>query len=208
MQQYAKRGFPSVMLDAIVGMSRTRANYWLEFVLDSVLGGMLLAEGLERHTSALAAVLPILLGLFIFSLMEYCFHRWIFHGSLRLMVRGHTAHHANPLGYDSLPFFLPTLILLGLLGVCMLLMSAGDALLLCCGIAFGYVIYGLSHFVIHHIRFHNPLLRRWAAYHHIHHYHPDRNFGVTSPVWDILLGTRYVPNKNVATSLLLLDQRK
>jgi dihydroceramide fatty acyl 2-hydroxylase len=26
----------------------------------------------------------------------------------------------------------------------------------------------------------------------VHHYHPDCNFGVTTPLWDYLLGTRYV----------------
>jgi dihydroceramide fatty acyl 2-hydroxylase len=42
------------------------------------------------------------------------------------------------------------------------------------------------------VRFQHPLLRRWAAAHHVHHYHPDSNFGVTTPLWDYLLGTRYV----------------
>jgi 4-hydroxysphinganine ceramide fatty acyl 2-hydroxylase len=31
-----------------------------------------------------------------------------------------------------------------------------------------------------------------AAHHLIHHHHPDANFGVTTPLWDIVLGTRYV----------------
>jgi sterol desaturase/sphingolipid hydroxylase (fatty acid hydroxylase superfamily) len=30
------------------------------------------------------------------------------------------------------------------------------------------------------------------AHHHIHHYHPETNFGVTSPLWDTILGTRFV----------------
>ncbi|MEW5315698.1 MAG: hypothetical protein WDW38_007108 [Sanguina aurantia] len=63
----------------------------------------------------------------------------------------------------------------------------------CCRLwTFGYIIYGLSHFTIHHVRFKHPLLRRWAGSHHVHHYHPDTNFGLTTPLWDVLLGTRYV----------------
>lgn len=197
MQGYAIRRFSGVVLDGIVRMSRTRANYWVEFVLDTALGVTLLTEGLLRHSPPLAAVSLILIGLFVFSFMEYCCHRWLFHGPLRLIAQGHTAHHGNPLGYDSLPFFLPALVLFGLIGVCGLLMPERDALLLASGIAFGYVTYGLSHFVIHHIRFRHGLIRRWAAYHHIHHYHPDRNFGVTTPLWDVVLGTRYVSNQNV-----------
>jgi sterol desaturase/sphingolipid hydroxylase (fatty acid hydroxylase superfamily) len=34
-------------------------------------------------------------------------------------------------------------------------------------------------------------LRRWAGFHNIHHYHPETNFGVTTGLWDVLLGTRY-----------------
>jgi sterol desaturase/sphingolipid hydroxylase (fatty acid hydroxylase superfamily) len=33
--------------------------------------------------------------------------------------------------------------------------------------------------------------RHWSAHHLIHHRHADANFGVTTPVWDVLLGTRY-----------------
>ena len=86
----------------------------------------------------------------------------------------------------------PSLLLMGLVGIFVLLMPVGYAFLLAGAMAFGYVTYGLSHFIIHHTRFRRPLARNWAAHHHIHHYHPDTNFGVTTPLWDILLFTRYV----------------
>ena len=198
MQGYAIRRVGGVILDVLVRMSRTRANYWLEFVVDTALGGTLLTEGLRRHSSVLDTFLLIFLGLLLFSFFEYCFHRWLLHGTLRLLAQGHTAHHGDPLGYDSLPFFLPALVLLGLTGVSVLLMPVSDALLVASGIAFGYVTYGLSHFLIHHRRFRHALARRWAANHHIHHYHPQCNFGVTSPLWDVLLGTRYVSTRGIA----------
>ena len=91
----------------------------------------------------------------------------------------------------SLPFFLPALILLALTGVFVMLMPAKYAFLLTGTIALSYVIYGLSHFTIHHHRFHYILARNWSANHHIHHYHADTNFGVTTPLWDIVSGTRY-----------------
>jgi sterol desaturase/sphingolipid hydroxylase (fatty acid hydroxylase superfamily) len=187
----------NVALDAIVRMSRTRLNYWLEFVLDGVLGVSLLIAGTRRHIPPFDAVLLICLGLFIFSFIEYSFHRWLFHGPFRVMAQGHTSHHDNPQGYDSLPFFLPALILLGLSALCVLLMPVDGALLLSSGIAFGYVSYGLNHFLIHHFRFRHFIIRKWAAYHHIHHFHPNRNYGVTTPLWDILLGTRYVSTQNI-----------
>ncbi len=84
------------------------------------------------------------------------------------------------------------MVLLILAGMFVLSMSTGFGLLLASAITLGYIAYGLSHFSIHHVRFKQPWLRRWAGSHHVHHYHPHSNFGVTTPLWDILLGTRYV----------------
>lgn len=194
MQGHAIRQlFVDAPLDGILKMSRTPANYWGEFVLDIPVGIVLIFEGLRHRGTHPATVFStILIGLFLFSFCEYFFHRWLFHGSMPLMVEGHRAHHANPLGYDALPFFLPFLLLMALLGIFVLLMPVSYALLLAGTLDVGYVTYGLSHFIIHHIRFRRRMLKRWAANHHIHHYHPETNFGVTTPLWDVLLSTRFV----------------
>jgi len=193
MQGQMIRGLYASAQDRILKMSRTPANYWGEFALDIPLGSFLVFEGWRRHGTHFAGtLLIILLGLFLFSFFEYFFHRWVFHGSLRLLVNGHRAHHENPLGYDGIPFFLPTLLLLGVLSLLDLLIPPAGAFLLVGSMAFGYVTYGLSHFIIHHARFRRRLVQRWAANHHIHHYHPETNFGVTTPLWDIMFKTRYV----------------
>ncbi len=180
----------------LLQMSRTPVNYWAEFGLDIPLGAVLIFAGLRHQGShSLNVLLAILLGLLLFSYLEYAVHRWLFHGSIRIIVQGHRMHHENPQGYDALPFFLPSLIILGMTGLFGLLMPVSYAFLLSGATAFGYVTYGLSHFSIHHVRFRQPLVRRWAANHLIHHYHPESNFGVTTPLWDRVLGTRYVmPN--------------
>jgi 4-hydroxysphinganine ceramide fatty acyl 2-hydroxylase len=193
VQQVMKGNPWRIFVDAVVRMSATRTNYWAELVVDGVLCLALLAAGWRLHAGGTwSALLALALGLFAFSFIEYLFHRWLFHTRIPLFTQGHDLHHARPLGYDSLPFFLPPAVLLMLAGVFVLLMPIGFALLLASATTFGYIVYGLSHFVIHHVRFRQPLLRRWAAAHHVHHYHPDSNFGVTTPLWDVLLGTRYV----------------
>lgn len=193
MQQVTKQALWQRGVDAIVRMSSTRANYWIEVVIDAVLCLVLLILGWRMHQAGLlSALLALALGLFAFSFIEYFFHRWIFHTRVPLFAQGHDLHHARPLGYDSLPFFLPPAVLLALAGVFVAIMPTGFALLLASAITFGYIVYGMSHFIIHHVRFQQPLLRRWAAAHHVHHYHPECNFGVTTPLWDVLLGTRYV----------------
>ena len=180
-------------VDAIVRMCATRTNYWAEVGVDITLGLVLAVTGWHLHGGGpLSALLAFGLGLFAFSFIEYFFHRWMFHTRVPLFEQGHRTHHEQPLGYDSLPFFLPAVVLLALAGVFALIMPTGFALMLAAAITFGYVIYGLSHFIIHHVRFKQPLLRRWAGSHHVHHYHPGTNFGLTTPLWDVLLGTRYV----------------
>ncbi len=181
------------LLSYVSKMTRTPLNYWAEFAVDIPLGAALIFACLRRNELNPPVVfLTLVLGLFLFTLIEYSFHRWLFHGSVQLLVQGHRAHHENPLGYDSLPFFLPACVLLLLTGVLVLLMPATYAFLLIGTITLSYVIYGLSHFTIHHHRFQYAPARNWAAHHQIHHYHPDTNFGVTTPLWDNLLATRYI----------------
>ncbi|WP_020677248.1 sterol desaturase family protein [Geopsychrobacter electrodiphilus] len=187
------RRLTNATLDNILKMSQTPANYWGEFILDIPVGIFLIYEGSQNADShPVQVIVTILIGLFLFSFIEYFFHRWLFHGSMRIMVEGHSEHHANPLGYSGLPFFLPALVLMGLVGVFMLLLPMNYSFLLVGTIALGYVAYGLSHFIIHHFRFRPGLARRWAANHHIHHFHPETNFGVTTPLWDIVFKTLYV----------------
>jgi sterol desaturase/sphingolipid hydroxylase (fatty acid hydroxylase superfamily) len=191
MQRQTIRGIISAVPDSLLRMSRTKVNYWAEFFLDIPLGVVLTFQGLRHHNiHAFKVLLTFLMGLFFFSFFEYAVHRWLFHGSIKIIEQGHRGHHENPKGYDALPFFLPSLVILTLTGVFVLLMPTGYAFMLSGVMAFSYVTYGLGHFIIHHTRFHQPLARRWAAHHLIHHYHPETNFGVTTPVWDILFGTR------------------
>ena len=182
-------------------LSSTRANSWAGLVADCSVGIALLYAGLRQPDLHPLAVLATLCsGLVLFSFVEYCFHRWLFHGPVRITEEGHRKHHEQPLGHDALPFFVSPLLILGLAGLLASAFPAAFALLLSGALAAGYAAYGLSHVLIHNRRFRNPVARRWAAAHHIHHCHPDANFGVTSPLWDILLGTRYVPRKSVRTS--------
>ncbi len=183
---------PRALLDRIVVMSTTRANYWTEFAVTSTVSAALLVFGARQLQGPWAAVpVTIMVGLFAFSFIEYLFHRWIFHGPDSMYQRGHQAHHDFPEGYDSLPFFLPAAILSSIAGLLWLALPAGYGFLIAGTIGTGYVAYGFSHFAIHHRRFQHPLIRRWAACHHVHHHHPDQNFGVTSTLWDHVLGTLY-----------------
>lgn len=186
-----------VLIQAIARLSTTRMNSRIGLAADAAVACVLLYAGMRRHdVHVLAAAMIVFSGLTLFSFVEYCFHRWLFHASAQGMLeQGHRRHHQNPSGYDSLPFFAPPLGILGLAALFAIVLPATFALLLSAGLAAGYALYGLSHCAIHGVRFRYPLARRWAANHHIHHHHPDRNFGVTTPLWDIVLRTRYEPKR-------------
>jgi sterol desaturase/sphingolipid hydroxylase (fatty acid hydroxylase superfamily) len=180
----------------IVRMSATRANSLGSLIVDVVVAFALIVASLGRaDVHAIPALATVAIGLLLFSFVEYCFHRWMFHGSMKVFEEGHQRHHRDPLGDHSMPFFLPPVMLLMLAGIFDLAMPTGYALLLAGAMATGYAAYGLSHCAIHYMRFRNPRGKRWAARHHIHHHHPDRNFGVTTSLWDMVLGTRYVSNR-------------
>ena len=183
-------------LKPIERMCTTRTNAQLGLISDMAVSVGLLYMGMRRDDVRPIAVLSaVLFGLVLFSFFECAMHRWLFHGPAQVFQQGHLTHHQQPLGYDSLPFFLTPLAILALAGLLDLAAPTAVALLFAGAFAAGYVAYGLSHWAIHNIRFRNTLVRRWAADHHIHHYHTDKNFGVTTPLWDIVLRTRYVSTR-------------
>ena len=175
-------------------LSVTRFNAHAGLVCDVGVSVVLLAVGFyTTRFGLLASLATVAVGLLVFSLIEYSFHRWLFHVGRSPMREGHDKHHDDPHGYDALPFFFPPLGMLLLAGVLALFLPTAIALLLAGSTAAGYAAYGVAHTIIHAFRFRHRAAVKWAANHHIHHHHPDCNFGVTTPLWDIVLGTRYVP---------------
>jgi len=177
-------------MHALQRLSSSRLNGRLGLLFDGAIALALLDAGLRGRHAPLSGLLVFASGLLLFSFVEYAFHRWLFHGPIAVFEQGHTRHHEQPLGDDSLPFFLPPLGMLALAGVLALILSPSNALLLAAAFASGYTLYGLCHTVIHVRRFRSAGARRWAGAHHVHHHHPHTNYGVTTPLWDIVFGTR------------------
>jgi len=173
-------------------LSSTRINSWLGLASDIGVSAILLWGGFRLLDLRVASALCVIFaGVFTFSFVEYGLHRWLFHGSTPSFEQGHQRHHERPLGDDSLPFFFPPLAILAMAQALRLATPEAIALLFAGGFAAGYAAYGLSHTIIHRMRFRNAFMQRWAAAHHVHHYHPDCNFGVTTPFWDFVMRTRY-----------------
>jgi sterol desaturase/sphingolipid hydroxylase (fatty acid hydroxylase superfamily) len=59
------------------------------------------------------------------------------------------------------------------------------------GFAAGYLSYDILHYSMHHFRVKTGYLSFIRKYHWRHHVQtPELRFGVTSPLWDIVFGTR------------------
>jgi len=191
---------PNTWLQWLARLSGSRFNCYAGLTSDVGVSVALIAAGLWRNDLRISTILGLLLcGLLTFSLIEYSVHRWLFHGQSSMLEEGHRRHHEQPQGYDALPFFAPPLVYLMLSALLTYAMPTSAALLLGGSVAAGYAAYGLSHWSMHAFRFRSAPLRAWAAAHHVHHYHPERNFGVTSPLWDLLLRSQYVSASKLTT---------
>ncbi|MGE5414237.1 MAG: sterol desaturase family protein, partial [Syntrophomonadaceae bacterium] len=55
----------------------------------------------------------------------------------------------------------------------------------------GYLCYDTIHFAVHHASGRSRILRPLKRHHFRHHYADStRDFGVSSPLWDYIIGTR------------------
>ena len=138
-----------------------------------------------------------LLGLLAFTLVEYLMHKHFFHMEPdtplkdKLQYNVHGVHHDYPRDKDRLamPPFVSAAYAAILYLVFTLLM--GDfALYFLPGFLLGYSGYLGVHYVVHVYNPPKNFLKVLWVNHAIHHYKdPDSAFGVSSPLWDYLLGT-------------------
>jgi sterol desaturase/sphingolipid hydroxylase (fatty acid hydroxylase superfamily) len=181
-------------------LTASRANYWLGLGLDTGVSIALVAAGVtaavrsaDRTAPAVVeALAAFLLGILNLSFTEYAVHRWLYHGRPSALRRIHAHHHGDATLLIGAPFFTSVALcaLIACLARCavstpLAAVFAGATLM-----AFAY--HGAVHHLFHHhrLRGRGYFARRRRA-HLVHHHRGDVNFGVTSPLWDHLLGTSF-----------------
>ena len=159
----------------------------------------LLALTPGANFSSRRIILLLGLGILSWTLIEYVLHRFIFHYDAhsefgkKFVYAAHISHHENPRATNRL--FSGLLISLPIATAYLLLAwiatrSLTAAVYLFTGLVAGYCCYEWLHFQAHHRRPRLRLFRYLRRYHLLHHYQsPDHRFGVTSPLFDVLLGT-------------------
>ncbi len=135
-------------------------------------------------------------GLLSWTFMEYILHRYIFHINeyipflKRFHYIIHGVHHEQPRDPERL--FMPPIpgtIIAFLIFSFWYLFFGLDAFAFTAGISNGYLFYSYIHYTIHTDPS-NRYLRKLCIHHAKHHYkYPNKAYGVSSPLWDIVFGT-------------------
>lgn len=136
------------------------------------------------------------LGALTWSLLEYCIHRFAGHGRRfrqNPFAKEHVRHHVEG------DYFAPswkkaaaaTLLFALVLGPAILAGGLAAGFGYCGGLVGCYLVYEILHRRLH-VSAGVGFYGRWARRHHFYHHFVDARFnhGVTSPIWDLVFGTR------------------
>ncbi len=165
-----------------------------------VIGFMLYYGAAYKGVSAGTEILLFLAGVLFWSLFEYVMHRHLFHmivespRAQRFVYTMHGVHHEYPRDKERL-FMppIPSLLVASIIFILMRLLMGWYAFSFFPGFLLGYLAYGSMHFAIHAFAPPRFLKALWRN-HHLHHYKaPDKGFGVSSVLWDVVFRT--VPKK-------------
>jgi dihydroceramide fatty acyl 2-hydroxylase len=159
----------------------SKFEYYLDFILVpvAIIGLLCIASN----------VFLFMVGFVLWTLIEYWIHRSIFHGPTRYEPM-HQMHHRLPkdmIGINSIGTFSGFLFI----GVFFWFLVGIATFALIAGLMAGYVFYCVIHLVMHHgnrTNF-NPYTEFMFRHHAGHHRGGQGNFGVTSPIWDVVFGS-------------------
>ncbi|MBO2008753.1 sterol desaturase family protein [Hymenobacter negativus] len=153
-----------------------------------------LTRGFMTGVSALGLFLG---GLLLFTLVEYLVHRYVYHIPATTPARAkfqytmHGVHHEYP--KDKTRLAMPpilTVFVASLLFFIFRFSFGSYAFGLLSGFTFGYAMYLFVHYAIHAYSPPKNFLKVWWTHHAQHHYRQEAvAFGVSSTLWDHIIGT-------------------
>jgi sterol desaturase/sphingolipid hydroxylase (fatty acid hydroxylase superfamily) len=158
---------------------------------------MLYAAFARNELSILAIAALFIVGMLIWTLLEYIIHRWVFHYEARtalgkkLHFIAHGVHHDYP--NDARRLVMPPVVSipLAILFLGLFFQTLGRfAPALSAGFVSGYICYDTIHYAIHHFPMKRGIWLWLKQYHLRHHFHDDHSgYGVSSPLWDHVFRT-------------------
>jgi hypothetical protein len=147
-----------------------------------------------------AGALPMVglfaLGVLLWTLNEYCLHRWMMHwvppipAMRRYFYIVHQCHH-DATEWDRLVAPVPMAIVVALPILAVLYLTLGPVLMwpLFSGFVLGYLAYDYIHLYTHFGKPKSRIMKIIRRRHLQHHALHNRWFGVSNPLWDFVFGT-------------------
>ncbi len=181
---------------------------WVPVAAAFLLPGIAVAQAAGRAWSVLPAFAA---GIMLWTAAEYCLHRFIFHYQprtdlgKRISFLMHGVHHAQPRVKTRLVMPLmvsvPLAVVFWFLFHLVFSAALGARWLtgpMFAGFVIGYVCYDLTHYALHHVPFTGGIGKFLRTHHMRHHTEWESRFGVSTPLWDYVMGTE--PPKPEATA--------
>ena len=178
-------------------------GYYVDFIGAVIGGAVLFILGMLPSGWLAKAewLVWFLLGVVLWTLVEYAVHRWLYH-SVGYFIVLHDEHHKSPTEYIGAPPFIGLMFIFAIIFLPVAAFSVVAAGGLTAGVLAGYAAYQLVHHADHFWRpkpagyFYRARLR-----HAVHHYHDELgNFGITTPLWDLALGSAVVVRRTPPAS--------
>ncbi len=173
-------------------ISKSRFNYWASYVVDFSCPAVFAYLGVRYRLSWPVILASAVIGLFVFTLVEYSIHRWLLHDPRSVLFQAHEAHHLEPEKPSAFLFPASFLVLMPIWLLLSDVLRIHSAAFFLCGFSAGYFYYGALHHFEHTTRINQIPFRwlqgRWAA-HSVHHRLDNRNFGVMTSFWDYVFKT-------------------
>lgn len=176
----------------------TRVHWSFPMLLVLPIIGWELYFFLQKEVSLALALLLFLMGIMVWTLMEYLFHRYLFHFNNhtswgeRMHFVLHGVHHDYP--NDHWRLVMPPVMSSMVIGLSFLVTffvfgkywEPAHS-----GFIMGYLFYDTIHFLIHHAKWSNSWFKALKNHHSVHHYKDENsNYGVSSPLWDHIFKTK------------------
>lgn len=172
------------------GLFAGRTRYWDGYLATGVCAVALLALATWRGFRGSAAfwLATLLEAYLLMTLLEYFWHRYLFHRGWGSMRDGHVLHHRAPSEPFGLPWQLPVVVLLLL--ACVLWRFEALWLARLGLFAICRVLTSAMHNALHFFDWQWAPFQWLKRHHETHHRNARCNFGITFPPWDTLFGTR------------------
>ncbi|KAL1513737.1 hypothetical protein ABEB36_003107 [Hypothenemus hampei] len=184
---------PAIWIPIIIYLSRLGVDRYIQ-----LSNGR---ETLLNLSPALSIITYFVLGIIIWSLLEYSLHRWIFHiepsGRSKIVIYFHFAihglHHKVPFDTRRLVFppFPAAIIAIIFYWLFSFILPDYSIVLIFAGALTGYLTYDMIHYYLHYgSPKETSYFYELKRYHNQHHFaHHDLGFGISSVIWDKIFGT-------------------